>query len=86
MKVEAYINKHKWVNIKKGKNTYKYDPCLPFQNIKLSGKGDYFIVPTQNPNRKLDMPTMPIGLTVERIGNPSLEKRTPERNVAIPIN
>ena len=86
MKVEAYINKHKWVNIKKGKNTYKYDPSLPFQNIKLSGKGDYFIVPTQNPNRKLDMPTMPIGLTIERIGNPSLEKRTPERNVAYPLD
>jgi len=40
----VYMNKHREVNLKKEKRAFKFDPFLPFQNVKLTN--DYYILPT----------------------------------------
>ena len=72
-KAADYVNKHRYVNLKKEQKTYKFDPYLPFQNVKLGR--DYYIVPTENPKRGDLEQTQPIALTIEKIGNPSTAKR-----------
>ena len=47
---------------------------------------NYYIVPTENPKCPTADLSKPIALTIERIANPSKEKRQPVKPVAIPIN
>ena len=83
-KAADYVNKHRYVNLKNEQKIYKFDPYLPFQNVKLGR--DYYIVPTENPKRGADLShTQPIALTIEKIGNPSTAKRQPIKPVAVPI-
>ena len=60
------------------------DQHLPFQNIKLGT--EYFIVPTANPNSILHDPSKPIGLTIEKITNPTVAKQEGVHNMAYPLN
>ena len=85
-KAADYVNKHRLVDLKKEQKTYKFDPYLPFQNVRLGR--DYYIVPTENPPKLGGglSQTQPIGLTIEKIGNPSTAKRQPVRPVAVPIS
>ena len=82
-KAADYVNKHRLVNLKKEQKTYKFDPYLPFQNVKLGR--DYYIVPTENPKRSELSQTQPIALTIEKIDNPSTAKREPIKPVAVPM-
>ena len=72
---KRYTQLHKDVNLKQEKRAMKYDPFLPFQNVKI-GKVHY-IVPTLNPKSAIFDPKdmTPIGLTIEKISNPSREAR-----------
>ena len=41
---KRYEPKNREVNVKKESQVFRYDPYLPFQNVKL--KNDYYLVPT----------------------------------------
>ena len=59
---------------------------MPFENVKVSDS--YYIVPTSNPSwrRTVDQKEPRIGLTVEKIVNPTSAPRPPVATAALPMD
>jgi len=50
-KEKAYDKKHKYVDLKKERTSFKEDPYLPFQNARVTK--DYYVVPVVQPCSKV---------------------------------
>ena len=86
---DNFRSQKRYVNVKKDRGSLRQNPYLPFQNAKITG--DYYIVPTVQSKTEFldDKPEdhqMRIGLSIEKIGNPSVEKREPMRAMAVSYN